>query len=141
MKRKAETITGLIGGGLALLIFGVFSVTVINMDKETFADSIYGVLPDTGAFQNVDEAFELIQQFSNWINLFLFLMLVTLVLATVFIFKNGKPKLAGVLYILSGVFLLVGTQGIGFPFAFLLFVSAYLSIVKKVPEDEPIEGE
>lgn len=132
MIRKAETIIGLIGGGLSLLIFGLFSVIISNMeDVEAFESSIYPLLPESGVYSNAEEAFTLLQQASAWLGIFLFLMVISLVLATVFIYKNGRPKLAGVLYILTGIFQLVGTQGIGFPIAFLFFVSAYLSFFWK----------
>lgn len=135
MIRKAETIIGIIGGILSLAIFGSFSAAIIAADIETFENTVYTVLPDNQAFNSVEQSYELMRQFSNWLGIFLFLMIIVLVFATVFIFRNGKPKLAGVLYIVSALLLLIGTQGIGFPFAFLFLVSAYLSFFKKVSQD------
>lgn len=130
--RKAETIIGLIGGGLSLIIFGLFSVTIYNMDDlQTFETSIYPLLPENDSFSNPAEAFELLRQAATWLGVFLFLMTITLALATVFIYKNGRPKIAGVLYIITGILQLIGTQGIGFPIAFLFFVAAYLSFFWK----------
>lgn len=130
--RKAETIIGLIGGGLSLLVFGLFSVIISNIeDIKMFESDIYPLLPESDTYSNVEEAFVLLQQASTWLGIFLFIMVITLVLATIFIYKNGRPKLAGILYILTGIFQLIGTQGIGFPIAFLFFVSAYLSFFWK----------
>lgn len=135
--RKAETIIGLIGGGLSLLIFGLFSVVIFNMeDVQAFESGIYPLLPENNAFSNATEAFELLRQASAWMGIFLFLMTITLVLATVFIYKNGRPKIAGALYILTGILQLIGTQGLGFPIAFLFFVAAYLSFFWKYRDIE-----
>lgn len=135
MIRKAETIIGIVGGILSLAIFGSFSVAILTVDIETFENTIYVVLPDNQAFQNVEQAYELMRQFSNWLGIFLFLVIIVLLFATVFIYKNGKPKLAGALYSISALLLLIGTQGIGFPLAFLFLVSAYLSFFKKIPQE------
>ena len=127
MIRKAETIIGLIGGGLSLLIFGLFSVIIFNMeDVQAFESGIYPLLPNNNAFSSVTEAFDLLRQAAAWMGIFLFFMTLTLVLATVFIFKNGRPKIARALYILTGILQLIGTQGLGFPIAFLFFIAAYL---------------
>lgn len=135
MVRKAETIIGLIGGGLSLLVFGMASLVFFNMeDVQAFESGIYPLLPSNEAFSNVEEAFIILRQAAAWMGIFLFLMVITLALATVFIYKNGRPKIAGILYIVTGILQLIGTQGIGFPIAFLFFVSAYLSFFWK-PRD------
>lgn len=140
MIRKAETIIGLIGGGLSLLIFGLFSVVIFNMqDLADFEQGIYPLLPENEVFSNTSEALDLLRQASAWMGIFLFLMTITLVLATVFIYKNGRPKIAGVLYIFTGLLQLIGTQGIGFPIAFLFFVAAYLSFFWKSPKHKQTE--
>lgn len=138
MIRKAETIIGIIGGILSLLVFGVFSATVLSMEIDAFESTLYPLLPGTGIYSSAEEAYELISQFSTWLGIFLFLMVVTTVLATVFVFKNKRPKTGGTFYVLSALFLLIGTQGIGFPFAFIFLVSAFLSFFRKIPEAETI---
>lgn len=135
MVRKAETIIGIVGGILSFLIFGLFSVTILTTDIETFENSIYSILPHNPAINDVNEAYDLMRQFSIWISIFLFLMVIVLVFATLFIFRNGKPRLAGIFYIVTALLLLIGTQGIGFPFAFLFLVSAYLSFFKRDVQD------
>jgi hypothetical protein len=136
MIRKTETIIGLVGGVLSLLVFGGFSATILSTELQTFEETLYPLLPDVETFGSVDESYELISQFSAWLGIFLFLMAISLVLATVLIMRNGRPKTAGFFYCLSSVFLFIGTQGIGFVFAFLFLVSAYLSFVKKIPEND-----
>lgn len=136
MIRKTETIIGIAGGVLSLLVFGAFSATILSTERETFENTLYPLLPYTDAFSNVEDAYELVTQFSTWLGIFLFLMVVSLVLATVFIIRNGRPKFAGTFYCISALFLLIGTQGIGFIFAFLFLVSAFLSFAKKVPDEE-----
>lgn len=136
MIRKAETVIGMVGGVLSLLIFGVFSAAILTTDVELFERTIYSALPDNPAFNDVNQAYELMRQFSTWLGIFLFLMVVALVFATLFIFKNGRPKIAGALYIVTAFLLLIGTQGIGFPLAFLFFVSAYLCFFKKPTQDK-----
>lgn len=138
--RKAEVIIGLVGGGLSLLIFGLFSVIIFNMeDVQAFESGIYPLLPENDAFSNVSEAFELLRQAAAWMGIFLFFMTITLVLATVFIYKNGRPKIAGTLYILTAILQLIGTQGLGFPIAFLFFIAAYLSFFWKSPKHKQTE--
>lgn len=136
MIRKTETIIGLVGGVLSLLVFGGFSATILNTELQTFEETLYPLLPDVETFSSVEESYELISQFSTWLGIFLFLMVISLVVATVLIMRNGRPKTAGIFYCMSAVFLLIGTQGIGFVFAFLFLVSAYLSFVKKMPEND-----
>ncbi|WP_208559870.1 DUF4064 domain-containing protein [Marinilactibacillus kalidii] len=139
MRRKVEAIIGLVGGVLALLLFGGFSATILSTDRATFETTLYPILPETGQFQNVEEAYERMAQFSTWMGIFLFLMTITLAIATVLIAKNKKPKLAGICYLVSGIFLLVGTQGLGFLFAFLLFVAAILSFFRQKPSINFVE--
>ena len=140
MIRKAETIIGLIGGGLSLLVFGLFSVVIFSMeDVQAFESGIYPLLPENDVFSNEVEALDLLRQASAWMAIFLFLMTITLVVATVFIYKNGRPKIAGALYIVTGLLQLIGTQGLGFPFAFFFFVAAYLSFFWKSRDLEKTE--
>ncbi|GAA0356470.1 DUF4064 domain-containing protein [Alkalibacterium iburiense] len=136
MIRKAETIIGIIGGVLSLIFFGAFSVTIMSTDFETFEETLYPSLPNYETFTSSEQAYELMTEFSTWMGIFLFLMVIVLVFATLFIYRNGRPKIAGILYIVTGVLLLIGTQGIGFPFAFLFFVSAGLSFFRKIEGDK-----
>lgn len=136
MIRKAETIIGIIGGVLSLIFFGAFSVTIMSTDFETFEETLYPSLPNYETFTSSEQAYELMTEFSIWMGIFLFLMVIILVFATLFIYRNGRPKIAGILYIVTGVLLLIGTQGIGFPFAFLFFVSAGLSFFRKIEGDK-----
>lgn len=136
MIRKAETIIGIIGGVLSLIFFGAFSVTIMSTDFETFEETLYPSLPNYETFTSSEQAYDLMTEFSTWMGIFLFLMVIVLVFATLFIYRNGRPKIAGILYIVTGVLLLIGTQGIGFPFAFLFFVSAGLSFFRKIEGDK-----
>ncbi|MEC6747976.1 DUF4064 domain-containing protein [Marinilactibacillus sp. XAAS-LB27] len=137
MRRKAEAIIGMIGGVLSIIIFGGFSATMLSTDRDVFEQTLFPLLPDVERFSGVDEAYELMTQFSNWMGIFLFLMAASLAAATVLIIKNKKPKLAGSFYAVSGICLLIGTQGLGFMFAFLLFTSALLSFIRKHLSNEP----
>jgi hypothetical protein len=136
MQRKWETMIGMAGALLCLIFLGGFSVTILTMDVKTFEETVYPVLQADAAKSRITESFEAAKTLAVWFGVTMLAVLVLSAIATLFIRKNKNPKAAAVFYTLAGLTALAGTQMIAFPLAFLFFLTAALSLFRKIQRKE-----
>ncbi|MFS0985083.1 hypothetical protein [Enterococcus durans] len=128
MKRKWESIVGIIGGILALVFFGGLAVTLKKMSIKDFETSYQALkLEKTGT---LDNTFHLLQDMTGLFAITLFISLIFLVVAVFFSIKEKYLIIAASLYLVAGLILLLGTQFIAFPFTFFYFMAAVLTVYR-----------
>lgn len=128
MKRKWESIVGIIGGILALVFFGGLAVTLKKMSIKDFETSYQALkLEKTGT---LDNTFHLLQDMMGLFAITLFISLIFLVVAVFFSIKEKYLIIAASLYLVAGLILLLGTQFIAFPFTFFYFMAAVLTVYR-----------
>jgi hypothetical protein len=137
MKRKWESIIGIMGALLCLIFLGGFSVTITTMDKKTFEAAVFPILQADVSKGHLSESFEAVKALAVWFGVTMIGVLVFTSIATLFVRKNKNPKVAAAFYILAGLTALAGTQLIAFPLAFLFFLAAVLCIFRNL---KPKEG-
>jgi hypothetical protein len=136
MKRKWESIIGIMGALLCLIFLGGFSVTITTMDEKTFEAAVFPILQADVAKGSLSESFEAVNALAVWFGVTMIAVLVFTSIATLFVRKNNNPKVAAAFYTLAGLTALVGTQLIAFPLAFLFFLAAALCLFRKIRSKE-----
>lgn len=132
MKRKWEVIIGVVGVILCVIFLGGFSLTITSMNQETYKETVFPILQEDVSISHVHDSLEAMNALAIWFGITLLLVLVLVLFATTFIWKERFPKWAAVLYLFAGLSTLIGTQFIAFPIAFLFFLAAALCLFRKV---------
>ncbi|MGI8384290.1 DUF4064 domain-containing protein [Robertmurraya sp. P23] len=136
MKRKWEVIIGLIGAILCVIMLGGFSLTITTMEEGTFAESVFPTLQEGVSINDLSESFEAMKALAVWFGITLLIVLITVVIATLSIWRNKFPKRAAIFFLLAGLATLIGTQMIAFPIAFFFFVASGLCFFRKLIDKE-----
>lgn len=136
MKRKSEVIIGLIGAILCIILLGGFSLTMTTMEEGTFATSVFPTLQEGVSINDLSESFEAMKALAVWFGITLLIVLIFIVIATSFIWKNKFPKRAAFFFLLAGLATLIGTQMIAFPIAFFFFIASGLCFFRKMIDKE-----
>lgn len=131
MSRKLESTIGLVGSVLVVILLGGFSVTILRVDIQEFqtiiAPVFEGAMPDIHS----KTGFENMKTLGAWFGITTFLTLILSALGNFFISANKAPKKATLLYIAAGLVVLIGSQLIAYPLAFIFFVAASFSLLRK----------
>lgn len=139
MKRKVEVISTWVLMIICVVLLGGFSLVMNTVKEKEFTAKIYPM------FQSADlSASETFQQFRTlgmWFGLTLMAILVMNMIALYLLSQSKRRWISAVLYGLSGVCLLIGTQFLLYPVAFFFFVLAGIVLFHKQKLEEPQGGE
>lgn len=145
MKRTAEKVLSIISAVFTLLFiiasfaFAAFLKAILSdgtlrseMESEFLAD------PTLGA-EDVDMVFGMFDMFADFSWLFVIVFVISFIatiVGIIFIWNNKNPKLAGIMFILAGLFAFVLT-----PTSILLYIAGILCFTRKAPlTDDPTFG-
>ncbi|SEA16052.1 Protein of unknown function [Thalassobacillus cyri] len=135
MKRTAEIVLTGIGVVLYGLIAGMLSIVVNVKDNPEFRESLEGTIqqdPEANLEEiNVDQMIEGIADGAMIIIITGIIALLIGVVAIYFIKGNKKPKLAGILLIVTAVIATVITVGVGVVAGLFYIVAGIIGIVRK----------
>lgn len=138
MKRKIEVIGTWILMVVCVMFLGGFSLVMNAVKEKEFTAKIYPM------FQSADlPASETYQQFKTmgmWFGLTLMAILVMSMIALYLLSQPKRRWISAVLYGLSGVCLLIGTQFLLYPVAFFFFILAGIVWFHKQKIEEPQGG-
>ncbi|OBS63304.1 hypothetical protein AX758_07535 [Enterococcus mundtii] len=129
MTKKWEISFGLIGGSAALLFFGGIAVTFNQMSLSNFRETYQALSLEY--IGSVEETFELLRKTTGLFSVTLFLSLIGLCLALYLSLKGKASPAAALIYLVSGVLLLFGTQFIAYPFVFFYLLAAGSSMYRQ----------
>lgn len=131
MSRKLEATIGLIGAILVLIFLGGFAVTMFRVNMGDFQTVIAPIFE--GAIPDIHSAagFESMKTLGAWFSVTAFLTLILTALGNFFVSGNKFPKRAAAAYVGSGLVVLLGSQLIAYPLAFIFFVAAAFSLLRK----------
>ncbi|WP_025680615.1 hypothetical protein [Paenibacillus massiliensis] len=128
MARRWELGIGWFGAIVALVFMGGFSVVIGQMSLETFETSLYPMLRENNTAVTLEDSYEALRTLGAWFGTTVTFVLILVVFASYSLGRKGRYVIAAVLYGLAGLLILLGTQMLGFPVAFLFFVSTILCI-------------
>lgn len=135
MKRTAEIVLTGIGIALYGLIAGMLSIVVNVKDNPEFRESLEGTIqqdPEANLEEiNVDQMIEGIADGAMIIIITGIIALLIGIVAIYFIKGNKKPKLAGILLIVTAVIATVITVGVGVVAGLFYIVAGIMGIVRK----------
>ena len=129
MTKKWEISFGLIGGSAALLFFGGIAVTFNQMSLSNFRETYQALSLEY--IGSVEETFELLRKTTGLFSVTLFLSLIGLCLALYLSLKGKASPAAALIYLVSGVLLLFGTQFIAYLFVFFYLLAAGSSMYRQ----------
>lgn len=129
MTKKWEISFGLIGGSAALLFFGGIAVTFNQMSLSNFRETYQALSLEY--IGSVEETFELLRKTTGLFSVSLFLSLSGLCLALYLSLRGKASPMAALIYLVSGVLLLFGTQFIAYPFVFFYLLAAGSSMYRQ----------
>ena len=138
MKRTAEKVLSIISlvftllgiiGGFAFAAFMKAALSDGTIRSEMEAEFLI-TDPTLGA-EDVDLFFGMIETFADFSWFFVIVFIISLIaniIGIVFIWNNKNPKLAGTMFILAGLFVLVLS-----PSSILLYIAGILCFTRKAP--------
>ncbi|MFT8321992.1 MAG: DUF4064 domain-containing protein [Bacillus sp. (in: firmicutes)] len=135
MKRTGEIVLGVIGVILSALFF-IGGICVIALQyNEKLQGELTKTLEEAGTSSTEIQVFFDAIASGGWIiSIAAFLTVILGIIAIVCVKKNRKPKVAGVLFILSTLLIVIPTFGVGFLPAALFLIAGIMSFVRK-PKD------
>lgn len=137
MNRTAEkvlSIISLVFTVLALIgsVIGTFFMRALTSNSALRAEFEMELYADpTLTFDDVEMIvglFELFEGFGWFSVVLFFISTVTTIIGMIFMWKNKNPKLAGVMFIIAGLFALIIS-----PTSIMLYVAAILCFTRKAP--------
>lgn len=137
--RRLEIIIALCGAIFTFILLGGFAIAIAQVDEETFLDGLYPVMQDIGMIVPQDDAYTVVKTLAAWFGFTVFFTLVLTATGVFFARIPRRAKRAGVIFIITGLVCLIGSQLIAYPIAFLFFVSATLMFLRRIPQSE-VEG-
>ncbi|WP_419960087.1 DUF4064 domain-containing protein [Psychrobacillus sp. BM2] len=141
LSRTGEIVLGVISAIMTLLSIILVTIGVVSgsslLKDEAFKTEFQNVIADDpnmteANFQTINENMDLVIDAFNifgWV--FVIILVISLILNIIgiaSISKNKNPKLAGVMFILAGIF-----AGILSPTSLLLYIAAIMCFVRKPP--------
>lgn len=138
MNRTAERILSVTSAVFTLisLIFGFLSLSIVKMMN---ADESFRAEMEAELFENpalTGEEVELVLSLFNFLEGFIWIIVmalvfsfITTIIGIVFIWNSKNPKLAGIFFILAGLFAFIFT-----PTSIMLYIAAILCFTKKPPQ-------
>ncbi|UJF15668.1 hypothetical protein LZ578_00180 [Jeotgalibaca sp. MA1X17-3] len=126
MNRKWEKGIGITGALLVVIFLGGFAVTINQINMADFQDTIVPIFKDVIPNIETAEGLESMKTLGAWFSVTVFLTIIMVALGTLFVTRNKYPKRAAIFYGLAGLVVLIGSQLIAFPLAFIFFVVAGL---------------
>lgn len=131
MKRKWDMAVGAVGGIVSLIFLGGIAVTVRQLTpdefKKIYADSSLSAQLDG---VSLEHAQEMLNRLAGYFALALFGALAFLTAALLLSSKDRYLRVTASLYAIAGLILLLGTQFVAYPFAFLFFAACGLVIYR-----------
>ena len=141
MSRTGEIVLGVISAIMTLLSIVLVTIGVVSgssvLKDEAFTTEFQNVIADDPTMteadlQIINDNMDLvIDAFSIFGWVFIIILVISLILniiGIISISKNKKPKLAGIMFILAGLF-----AGILTPTSILLYIAAIMCFVRKPP--------
>jgi hypothetical protein len=136
VRRRVEAGLAVAGMILSTVLLGGFTLVMNRVDEAEFLDFLYPELRGVGVDLAPDQAYEAARTLGAW---FGFTLMVVLLLGAVGVYVAGRRparRATGWWFLGAGLVLLVGSQLLLYPIAFLFFLSAGLFALRK-PEHLP----
>lgn len=131
MSRRPEKIIAIIGAVLVVILLGGFSLTIMNMDEIAYQDVIVPIFVDTIPDVGTVDGYESIRTLAAWFGVTAFLTAGLTALGNLFVSHNKHPKRAALFYGATGLIVLLGSQLIAYPLAFIFFVVMGMCLIRK----------
>jgi len=131
MKQSIEQWLGWIGIGLSLIFLGGFTLVINQMSINQFSTLFAEIFPAVFDQMTNEEAFLQFKTLGAWFGFTLLIVIVLVVAANFLIAYRNYRKAAAAVLVVAGLVCLIGTQYLAFPIAFLFFVAAALSLIRK----------
>lgn len=131
MTRKLEVVMSLLIGIFSLVFLGGYALTMSQLNQNQFEKTLYLTLGEGVSAKGPVQAYTELKTLSVWLGMTLILTLLGLVISSYLIGHNRRPKMAAIAYTLTGFILLVGSQLLAYPLAFVCFMLAALSVLRK----------
>lgn len=129
MKRTGEIVASWILIVIIVVFLGGFSLVMNTLDEKEFSKRIYPLLDSQKSGLSEAQMYEQFKTMGMWFGLTLMVLLVLMILSLFFL--SGKYWwISPLLYTMSGVVLLLGTQFLLYPLAFFFFVLAGVVFVR-----------
>ncbi|MFC4698255.1 DUF4064 domain-containing protein [Enterococcus aquimarinus] len=131
MKRRLELWIGWITAGLVTLILGPLSLIMRELTSIQYEEIFLPVFAEQLSEISVEQGLEFFHRLGNWFGITVVLVLVTTALASLFLNSRYDRRLTGLLYIVTGLVTLLGSQFLAFVLAFPFFVAGGLCFKKR----------
>lgn len=131
MKRRLELWIGWITAGLVTLILGPLSLIMRELTSIQYEEIFLPVFAEQLSEVSVDQGLEFFHRLGNWLGITVVLVLVMTALASLFLNSRYNRRLTGLLYIVTGLVTLLGSQFLAFVLAFPFFVAGGLCFKKR----------
>ena len=138
MKRTTEKVLAIISAVFTVIftIFGFIGLGFLKMVTSDPANRVdfekelldFDSTLTTSDFEVMYESLGLFESLSWFLIILLIISLITTIIGLVFIWNNKNSKLAGIMFIISGLFAFVLT-----PTSILLYIAGILCFTKKAP--------
>lgn len=129
MSRRPEKIISILGVLLVLIFLGGFSLTIINITFDQYQEIIAPIFQDITGNMPASEGFQTVKTLGAWFALTAFVTLILVAIGNLAVDKY--PKRAAILYAASGIAILLGSQRVAYPLAFIFFVVTAMSLLRK----------
>lgn len=131
MKRRLELWIGWITAGLVTLILGPLSLIMRELTSIQYEEIFLPVFAEQLSEISVEQGLEFFHRLGNWVGITVVLVLVMTALASLFLNSRYDRRLTGLLYIVTGLVTLLGSQFLAFVLAFPFFVAGGLCFKKR----------
>ena len=138
MRRTAERVMSMISivfTGLAIIFsfMGLSALKMMLVDEARlleFEEVMMSIDPSVTAedLKVVISGLPVLEGIGSFLVILLVISLITTIIGTIFIWNNKRPKLAGILFIISGLFAYILS-----PTSILLYITAILCFARKPP--------
>lgn len=126
IKRKWDLYAGTLGGVLALLFIGGFAVTIRKLSVAEFQKIYQEIAATEVAATSIIEIQKQMNQWAAYLAIVLVISFGGLITALALSKLSKYLLVAAILYSLSGLLLLIGTQFIAYPITFFYFLAGGL---------------
>ncbi|WP_291292126.1 DUF4064 domain-containing protein [Enterococcus sp.] len=134
MKRNIELLFGWIGGALAVVFLGGYTLIINQISLADFKQLFTPVFPSIMTGMPLTEALELFKSLGAWFGFTLLLVLVLIAAASLLLTYRNYRKKAGTLYLIAGICCLIGSQLLAFPIAFFFLIAGGLCFFRRPSE-------
>lgn len=143
MKRTAERVMSIVSAvftGLVIILgfMGLSALKMMLADEALLLEFKEGMLSTDSSITTEDvdvimSGLGVLEGFSLFLIILLVVSLITTIIGIIFIWNNKKPKLAGIMFIIGGLFAYIIS-----PTSILLYITAILCFTRKPPlREEP----